>query len=179
MTSSPMTTPRTSPSRTSSRRRRPRRSRSTRSPTSQLRPSSTRMWDPGHPPRVVHQLEERHHRSVAAADLHGQPDDQDRNEHCHASCGLLQPESDWVRGRRRPRHHLSGDRYEPTGRCLHGSVQCPIKDNERNIAKYGNVVPVKVELASNCNPGRRARPHSCSSPSPSATSAVMHQTARR
>ena len=29
----------------------------------------------------------------------------------------------------------------------------PIKDNERNIAKYGNVVPVKVELASNCNPG--------------------------
>jgi hypothetical protein len=29
----------------------------------------------------------------------------------------------------------------------------PIKDSERNIAKYGNVVPVKVELASSCNPG--------------------------
>ena len=31
--------------------------------------------------------------------------------------------------------------------------KAPIKDNERNIAKYGNVVPVKVELASNCYPG--------------------------
>jgi hypothetical protein len=29
----------------------------------------------------------------------------------------------------------------------------PIKDSERNIAKYGNVVPVKVELDSSCNPG--------------------------
>ena len=29
----------------------------------------------------------------------------------------------------------------------------PIKDNERNIAKYGNVVPVKVQLASMCAPG--------------------------
>ncbi len=29
----------------------------------------------------------------------------------------------------------------------------PIKDNERNIAKYGNVVPIKVELRSMCFPG--------------------------
>ena len=29
----------------------------------------------------------------------------------------------------------------------------PIKENERNIAKYGNVVPVKVELMSMCFPG--------------------------
>ena len=33
------------------------------------------------------------------------------------------------------------------------SFKAPIKDNERNIAKYGNVVPVKVELASSCAPG--------------------------
>ena len=33
------------------------------------------------------------------------------------------------------------------------SFKAPIKDNERNIAKYGNVVPVKVELASSCSPG--------------------------
>ena len=26
----------------------------------------------------------------------------------------------------------------------------PIRDNERNIAKYGNVVPVKLQLASTC-----------------------------
>jgi hypothetical protein len=31
------------------------------------------------------------------------------------------------------------------------SFQAPIKDNERNIAKYGNVVPVKVELRSSCS----------------------------
>jgi hypothetical protein len=30
------------------------------------------------------------------------------------------------------------------------SFHAPIKDNERNIAKYGNVVPVKVDLASSC-----------------------------
>jgi hypothetical protein len=30
------------------------------------------------------------------------------------------------------------------------SFEAPIKDNERNIAKYGNVVPVKVRLASSC-----------------------------
>jgi hypothetical protein len=33
------------------------------------------------------------------------------------------------------------------------SFQAPIKDNERNIAKYGNVVPVKVILASSCHAG--------------------------
>ena len=33
------------------------------------------------------------------------------------------------------------------------SFKAPIKNNERNIAKYGNVVPIKVELASNCSPG--------------------------
>ena len=33
------------------------------------------------------------------------------------------------------------------------SFKAPIKDNERNIAKYGNVVPIKVELASMCFPG--------------------------
>jgi hypothetical protein len=31
------------------------------------------------------------------------------------------------------------------------SFQAPIKDNERNIAKYGNVVPVKVILLSSCS----------------------------
>jgi hypothetical protein len=30
------------------------------------------------------------------------------------------------------------------------SFQAPIKDNERNIAKYGNVVPIKVDLRSMC-----------------------------
>ncbi len=30
------------------------------------------------------------------------------------------------------------------------SFQAPIKDNERNIAKYGNVVPIKVTLVSSC-----------------------------
>ena len=30
------------------------------------------------------------------------------------------------------------------------SFKAPIKDNERNIAKYGNVVPIKVDLASSC-----------------------------
>ncbi len=33
------------------------------------------------------------------------------------------------------------------------SFNAPIKSNERNIAKYGNVVPVKVQLASSCFPG--------------------------
>ncbi|MFN2419353.1 MAG: hypothetical protein ABR593_10575, partial [Candidatus Limnocylindria bacterium] len=33
------------------------------------------------------------------------------------------------------------------------SFEAPIKDNERNIAKYGNVVPIKVNLASMCSPG--------------------------
>lgn len=33
------------------------------------------------------------------------------------------------------------------------SFLAPIKDNERNFAKYGNVLPVKVSLASSCNPG--------------------------
>ncbi len=33
------------------------------------------------------------------------------------------------------------------------SFKAPIKNNERNIAKYGNVVPIKVELASSCFPG--------------------------
>ncbi len=31
------------------------------------------------------------------------------------------------------------------------SFKAPIKDNERNIAKYGNVVPIKVEIASSCS----------------------------
>jgi hypothetical protein len=31
--------------------------------------------------------------------------------------------------------------------------EAPIKSDERNIAKYGNVVPIKVTLASSCNPG--------------------------
>lgn len=30
------------------------------------------------------------------------------------------------------------------------AFQAPIKDNERNIAKYGNVVPIKVSLVSSC-----------------------------
>ena len=30
------------------------------------------------------------------------------------------------------------------------SFQAPIQDNERNIAKYGNVVPIKVSLISSC-----------------------------
>ena len=30
------------------------------------------------------------------------------------------------------------------------SFQAPIQDNERNIAKYGNVVPIKVSLVSSC-----------------------------
>jgi hypothetical protein len=30
------------------------------------------------------------------------------------------------------------------------SFKAPIKDNERNIAKYGNVVPLKLEIASSC-----------------------------
>ena len=38
------------------------------------------------------------------------------------------------------------------------SFKAPIKDNERNIAKYGNVVPIKVELASNCLPGTTVPP---------------------
>jgi hypothetical protein len=33
------------------------------------------------------------------------------------------------------------------------SFQAPIKDNERNIAKYGNVVPIKLTINSSCNPG--------------------------
>jgi hypothetical protein len=33
------------------------------------------------------------------------------------------------------------------------SFRAPIRDNERNIVKYGNVLPVKVQLASVCNPG--------------------------
>ncbi len=33
------------------------------------------------------------------------------------------------------------------------SFKAPIMDNERNIAKYGNVVPVKVVLESQCSPG--------------------------
>jgi hypothetical protein len=33
------------------------------------------------------------------------------------------------------------------------SFQAPIKDNERNLAKAGNVVPVKVALTSSCAPG--------------------------
>ena len=33
------------------------------------------------------------------------------------------------------------------------SFQAPIKDNERNIAKYGNVVPIKVTINSSCNLG--------------------------
>jgi hypothetical protein len=31
----------------------------------------------------------------------------------------------------------------------------PIKDNERNFAKWGNVLPVKVSLMSSCNPGQQ------------------------
>ncbi len=31
------------------------------------------------------------------------------------------------------------------------SFQAPIKDNERNIAKYGNVVPIKVQLTNPCS----------------------------
>ena len=31
------------------------------------------------------------------------------------------------------------------------SFQSPIKDNERNVTKYGNVVPVKVQVNSSCN----------------------------
>ena len=34
------------------------------------------------------------------------------------------------------------------------SFLSPIRDNERNIAKYGNVVPVKVAATSSCNPGQ-------------------------
>ena len=33
------------------------------------------------------------------------------------------------------------------------AFQAPIKEDERNIAKYGNVVPVKVDLRSMCFPG--------------------------
>ena len=41
----------------------------------------------------------------------------------------------------------------PTVDVYSPSFKAPIKDNERNIAKYGNVVPIKVELASSCSPG--------------------------
>ena len=30
------------------------------------------------------------------------------------------------------------------------TFDAPIKENERNVAKYGNVIPVKVRLASSC-----------------------------
>jgi hypothetical protein len=33
------------------------------------------------------------------------------------------------------------------------SFMAPIRDDVRNLAKYGNVVPVKVQLGSNCSPG--------------------------
>jgi hypothetical protein len=38
----------------------------------------------------------------------------------------------------------SGDAYL-------AQFQAPIKDNERNLAKAGNVVPIKVSLTSTCN----------------------------
>ena len=73
------------------------------------------------------------------------------------------------RDARRNRNHsalrrIFRDRVEV--RCLRGfelrqitcSFRCDvaksIKDNERNFAKWGNVLPVKVSLMSSCNPGQ-------------------------
>jgi hypothetical protein len=42
---------------------------------------------------------------------------------------------------------------------LQAAWRPPIKDNERNIAKYGNVVPLKVELKSLCSPGQNVTSH--------------------
>ncbi len=38
----------------------------------------------------------------------------------------------------------------PAGGCVQGELQGTNMDNARNIAKYGNVVPVKVLLESQC-----------------------------
>jgi hypothetical protein len=39
------------------------------------------------------------------------------------------------------------------GDALQARFNAPIKGDERNLAKYGSVVPVKVELESQCSPG--------------------------
>ena len=49
--------------------------------------------------------------------------------------------------------HVVRNGFTPLVDIYTPSFKAPIKNNERNIAKYGNVVPIKVELASNCSPG--------------------------
>jgi len=44
--------------------------------------------------------------------------------------------------------------YSPTQTSVYANgFRAPIMDNERNIAKYGNVVPVKVQLTNPCTGG--------------------------
>ena len=45
----------------------------------------------------------------------------------------------------------SGDKVLTGTDVYYAAFKEPIKDNERNIAKYGNVVPIKVQLNSMCS----------------------------